>query len=90
MYILGVYSSQQVEERQHREGRGNGWMHMLVCIQAHQLSAQQKEPSFAERCEWQKVSGWSPVATKAQKFKGVNVTLSSTAIKQTNAAKGLP
>lgn len=51
MYIFGVYSSQQVEERQHKEGRGNGWMHMLVCIQAHQLSAQQKEPSFAERCE---------------------------------------
>jgi len=36
------------------------------------------------------VWAWSLVATKAQKFKGVNMTLSSTAIKQTNAAKGLP
>lgn len=31
----------------------------------------------------------SLVATRAQKFKGVNMTLSSTAIKQTNTAKGL-
>lgn len=35
------------------------------------------------------VLGWSPAATRAQKFKGVSTTLSSTAIKQTNAAKSL-
>lgn len=32
----------------------------------------------------------SLAATRAQKFKDVNMTLSSRAIKQKNAAKGLP
>lgn len=35
------------------------------------------------------MAGLSQAATRAQKFKGVNMTLSSTAIKQTNATKGL-
>lgn len=68
------------------------YMYMsLACIQPYQLSVHNRgKLVFRSNMNDKRCWGWSLVATRAQKFQGVNVTLSSTAIKQTNAAKGLP
>lgn len=90
--VFSAHRSQQIEESHHREGRRE-WLDGHVCeprLYSAISSLCTTDRSEILGAKWTMKGGrFVSSGHKGQKFKGVNMTLSSRAIKQTNAAQGL-